>query len=128
MHRVRTTISVDPEIHEIFKRMAEVSGSSVSRCMGDWLASTSEGAELVTHRMEGIKRSPLDALIELRKDFSSIVDKADVALAEIKKKAAPGQQALRSSPAGQVQPASRAPSSNTGLKSPTKGRGKGGNS
>ena len=49
--RIRTTISIPQDVYEVFKQMADVSGTSVSRCMGDWLKETSDGAQLVTDRL-----------------------------------------------------------------------------
>lgn len=40
--RIRLTISVEPEVHAIFSKMAEASGMSLGKCMGDWLADTAE--------------------------------------------------------------------------------------
>jgi hypothetical protein len=64
--RVRTTISLPPEIHAVFKRMSDASGISVSRCMGDWLADTGDAAEMITTQLEKARRSPMQALREMR--------------------------------------------------------------
>ena len=37
---IRVTVPVSKEVQEVFKRIAEASGSSVGRSMGDWLADT----------------------------------------------------------------------------------------
>lgn len=64
--RVRTTISLPPEIHAVFKRMSDASGMSVSRCMGDWLADTGDAAEMITTQLEKARRSPMQALKDMR--------------------------------------------------------------
>lgn len=64
--RIRTTISLSPEAHDVFKRMAEAGNLSTSRCMGDWLADTMEAAEMLTLRMEEAKREPMRVIKELR--------------------------------------------------------------
>ena len=64
--RIRTTISIDPDIHAIFVRMAEASGTSVSRCMGNWLADTADGAQFVANRMQELRKSPKAAMHELK--------------------------------------------------------------
>ena len=45
---IRLTITVTPEVHAAFSRMAEASSMSLGRCMGEWLADTVEGVEFVT--------------------------------------------------------------------------------
>ena len=64
MDRIRTTISLDPEVYEVFRQMAETAGVSVSRCMGDWLADTVEVAQLATQKLVSIRRSPERAMAE----------------------------------------------------------------
>lgn len=123
--RVRTTISLDPETYEAFKQMAEAEGVSVSRCMGNWLGSTVDGARFVTERIKGIKRSPLEVMETFRGDMAAAAVYAEEQIELLKKQ---GYQPV----AGAVArlPADirglDAPSSNTGLKSPARGRTKGG--
>ena len=64
--RIRLTISVTPEAHEIFSRMAVSMGVSLGRCMGDWLSDTSEGAQFVAQKVEDAKRSPMTVMRELQ--------------------------------------------------------------
>lgn len=90
-NRVRTTISLTPEVHEVFKRMAEAGNMSISVAMGDWLADTVDAAELITVKMEEAKRAPMLVMKELQAVFAG----ASAHIAE-----------------------GVAPSSNTGLKSP----------
>lgn len=56
MSRIRLTISVDQQVHDVFARMSAASGLSLSRVMGDWLADTSEGAQFVAGKMEALRR------------------------------------------------------------------------
>ncbi len=64
--RIRTTISLDPEVHAIFVTMAEAAGTSVSRCMGDWLADTAEGAQFVSMKMQEARRAPKTVMREMQ--------------------------------------------------------------
>jgi len=89
-NRVRTTISLTPEVHAVFKRMAEAGNTSISVAMGDWLGNTCEAAELITVKMEEAKRAPMLVMKELQAVFAD----ASAYAAEV-----------------------AAPSSNTGLKS-----------
>jgi hypothetical protein len=64
--RVRTTISLTPEAHAIFKRMADAANMSLARCMGDWLADTSEAALLITVKIEEARKAPLAVMREMQ--------------------------------------------------------------
>jgi len=117
--RVRTTISLDSEVYEIFKRMADISDVSISRCMGNWLAETADGAQFVTQKMVEVRKAPMDAMREfhLFADTSDDVVRSVVARAKEKGQTGPRAAAQRAARAGA---GPSAPSSNTGLKSPAK--------
>lgn len=113
--RIRLTISVTSEVHEVFTRMAEVSGVSLSKCMGDWLADTVEGAQFVTHKVQEAKKAPRRVMREMHafaQGLASEVGEAAEALRRPGERSATGRRS-----AG-------APSSNTGLNPPGKGRRK----
>lgn len=115
--RIRTTISVDREVHEIFKRMAEAAGMSVSRMMGEWLADTADGAQFVAQKMIEARQSPTVLMREMQAFAKGMNDEVDKTIEHMRKGVAGG---LRSgSPAALSASVKRkAPSSNTGLKSP----------
>ena len=115
--RIRTTISLDREVHEIFKRMAEAAGMSVSRMMGEWLADTADGAQFVAQKMIDARKSPMLVMREMQAYAKGINDEVDKTIDQIRKGAAGGTRSgslATPSAAGKKQ----APSSNTGLKSP----------
>jgi predicted transcriptional regulator len=120
--RIRTTISLDPEVHEIFKRMAEASGMSVSRCMGEWLADTAEGAQFVSLKMQEARQAPMSVMREfqaLAEGFSTDVNETMQTMRKVKV----GAVVSRSDPTRRTAATRKtAPSSNTGLKSPGKGK------
>lgn len=64
--RIRTTISIDSETYETFKQMAETANMSVSRCMGEWLADTVDGAMFVTQKMKEAKKAPMLVMREMQ--------------------------------------------------------------
>lgn len=115
--RIRTTISLTPEAHAIFKRMANAANMSTSRAMGEWLSDTSDAAEMIVLKMEDAKKAPMRVMREMQAMIAGMNDqvKADIVKVRRKGSGAAGlvhaSQTL-SSPLG-------APSSNTGLKSPT---------
>lgn len=118
--RIRTTISLPQDVYEIFKKMADVSGMSVSRCMGDWLRDTSDGAQLVSMKMQQVKQGSTDAIRDIHKVMEQGGDILDF-ISTI------NQEAARSGRARGLSGSSPAPSSNTGLKSTVgakPGRGK----
>lgn len=63
--RIRTTITVTEEVHQVFTSMATVSGQSISRCIGDWLESTADGAQFVTYKIKQAKHSPSEVMRDL---------------------------------------------------------------
>ena len=54
----RFSISVDPEVYEAFAHLAETSGVSLSRCIGDWLRDTAEAAQMTTLKVQDVRRQP----------------------------------------------------------------------
>jgi hypothetical protein len=63
--RVRLTISVTPEVHDTFLLLAEASGTSISRAMGDWLDDTRDGAAFMAETVRKAREAPRVAAREL---------------------------------------------------------------
>lgn len=127
--RIRTTISLDPEVYAIFVTMAEAVGTSVSRCMGDWLADTAEGAQFVAIKMQEARRAPKKVMREMQAMSLGLVEVEEQVRAIREKSLAGTRQTraeLRLAGAGQAVAAAKPPSSPTGVKSPSKGKGQGG--
>lgn len=55
---IRVTVPVTPEVQEVFKRLSAVSGVSMGKAMGDWLADTSEGAVAMADLMDKARQQP----------------------------------------------------------------------
>ena len=109
--RIRTTISLDPEALEIFKRMAEAGNMSVSRCMGDWLTDTADAAQMITLKMEEAKVAPMRVLREMRALVAGMDGVVDDAEREVRGRRAEG----RASGTGRGGAVPNPPSSNTGV-------------
>lgn len=128
--RIRTTISLDPEVHAIFVTMAEASGTSISRCMGDWLADTAEGAQFVAGKMLEARRAPKTVMREMQAMARCLVEEVDAQVEAIRKKSLSDGRAARAEPrraaGGRALGAVEPPSSPTGVKSPGKGKSQGG--
>lgn len=82
---VRLTITVSPEVHEAFTRMSEVSGVPVGRCMGEWLADTLEGVQMITSQLERARQAPRLVVAEMRQMALGAADMADEVLADLRK-------------------------------------------
>lgn len=119
--RIRTTISVPQDVYEVFKQMADVSGTSVSRCMGDWLAETAEGAQHVSTQLQRAREQSLKGLQELHAALKNGESMDTLSTEEAARQAV--RRASDARPAG-----APTPYSNTGLKSPTAGKKRGGKS
>lgn len=119
--RIRTTISLDPEVYAIFVAMAESSGLSVSRCMGDWLADTAEGAQFVAMKMREARNAPKTVMREMQATVHGLAESLNEQAEEMRRRERQGRAAAVSGAA----PAALPPLSPTGVKSPTKGKRKG---
>lgn len=117
--RIRTTISVPQDVYEVFKQMAEASGVSVSRCMGDWLGETVEGAQHVSMQLQRARELSKKGIKQLHAALKSGESMDEFAT----------EKAARTDGASPAQPARTPPPtpySNTGLKSPTGHKSRGG--
>lgn len=126
--RIRLTITVTPEVHATFTRIAEAGGMSLGRTMGEWLADTVEGAQFVAAQMEKAKKAPVTVMREMQAMLHGAQGEAALMLDGFRKDRAAGTspQAER----GGV-PAARsavAPSSNTGRKATRTDKFRGGKS
>lgn len=114
--RIRLTITITPEVHELFSRMSEAGGISLGRCIGDWLENTSEGAEFVANEVRKVKDLPKKVL----EDIGALSRGMDrIVTAEARRSLPPDLAASARSGGGRQ----KAPSSNTGLNPPAKSRG-----
>jgi hypothetical protein len=111
--RIRLTITVSPEVHEVFGRMAEASGMSLGKCMGDWLGDTIEGAQFVAMKMEEARKAPRVVMREMQAFTRALVTEVDLQADQLR---GSGTRAVPGARAGAAFP----PSSNTGGKPPRK--------
>lgn len=113
---VRLTISVTPEVHQTFQRMAKATGLSISRAMGEWLGDTIEAAEFMTSKVEEARSAPALVLREMQAFARGAADECESVIENLRKK---GEETRRVAVAkrgrGAVPPPSP-PSGNTGGK------------
>ena len=82
---IRTTVPIEPETYEAFKRMSEVSGVSMGRAIGSWLEETKDAALMIALKMEQAKREPARVLRELELMTAGAITIADEALTSYRK-------------------------------------------
>lgn len=116
--RIRTTISLSPEVLEIFKRMADAGNMSVSRCMGDWLTDTADAAQMITLKMEEAKKAPMRVVREMRGLLAGLTDTVNEAEESVRKARREAREDGAAAPSNGPTAASsdaEPPSSNTGV-------------
>lgn len=118
--RIRLTITVTPDVHQVFTTMAEAAGTSLGRAMGDWLADTSEAAQLIASKMAEAKQAPKTVLREMQ----AMLLGAQQEIHDLQVAARKSGRGGLSGVADQPDRAGHPPSSNTGGKATHKGGGK----
>lgn len=81
--QVRLTITVTPEVHAAFRRLADAGSMSISRAMGDWLADTLEAAELMASKMEEARAAPKRVIREMHAYALGLADETGAMLNQI---------------------------------------------
>lgn len=93
--RVRLTISIQPEVLEVFRQMAAVSGLSVGRTIGDWCGDTVEGAQMISKKMAEAREAPARVMREFHQMALGIVDEVRVVQDQVRVAQAKGKKAGR---------------------------------
>lgn len=81
---IRLTITVRPEVHAIFKRLADSTNDSLSKAMGDWLAETSPAAELMATKMHEAREEPKRVMREMHAYALGLTDVTSEMLERVK--------------------------------------------
>jgi hypothetical protein len=91
-NRIRLTISVSPETHVIFQRMADATGMSLGMTMGEWLDDTSEGAAMLAQKLEQARQSPKLVIREMQAVLVGMQDEMTGLMADLRsgKRVPPG--------------------------------------
>ena len=106
---VRLSITVTPEVHAAFRRLADASGMSMGKAMGEWLGDTLEAVEFMAEKMEQARAAPRLVMQEMHAYALGLADETKQVLEQVRKR---GQ---RGEPASGVAPFPHAPPScNTG--------------
>lgn len=123
--RIRLTISVTPEVHAAFQRLAAAGGRSVGRSMGDWLGDTLDAVEFMAEKLEQARQAPRLVAQEMHAYALGLADETSKVLEGLRGRggaSGPAQPARSSHPRAGVSP----PVSNTGGKGQPQRRTRGG--
>lgn len=124
---VRLTITVTPEVHQVFTRFAKAASMPVGRAMGEWLGDTIEAAEFTAAKMEQARAAPALVARELHSYALGLMDETSTYIEKMRldgEASRAARHAQRAARAGSL--ASIPPSSNTGGKGVGKTKGHGG--
>ena len=64
--------------------MADISGMSIGRCMGEWMQDTLEGVEFITGQLAKAREAPRQVAMEMRQYALGALDQADELLADLR--------------------------------------------
>jgi len=82
---IRLTISVTPEVHAGFERLAAASGMSMSKCMGEWLGDTLEAVEYTASMVEKARLAPKMVMREVHAYALGLADETGAILGSLRK-------------------------------------------
>ena len=81
---IRLTITVSPEVHAAFTRMATAASMPIGRAMGEWLSDTLEGVEFVTAQLIKAREAPRQVVKEMRQNALGLVDEMDQLMTDLR--------------------------------------------
>ena len=83
---VRLSITVTPEVHAAFRRLADASGMSMGKAMGEWLGDTLEAVEFMAEKMEQARAAPRLVMQEMHAYALGLADETQQVLQQVKKR------------------------------------------
>lgn len=116
---IRLTITVTPEVHAVYQRLAASTGASLGKTMGEWLETTIEGAQYMAGKMEQARAQPGLVMREIHAYALGVADETGALVEKMRQKGRDDRSALARDARG-GRPAPIPPSSNTGGKPPEK--------
>lgn len=104
--RIRLTISVTPEVHRVFARLAAGTSTSIGRTMGDWLGDTLDAAAYTANLVEEARAAPRQVAMQLHAYAQGMTEETAELLAKVRRERHPVPAAQRPVPgsAGVVPP------------------------
>ena len=101
---VRLTITVTPEVHAAFRRLADASGMSMGKAMGEWLGDTLEAVEFMAEKMEQARAAPRLVMQEMHAYALGLADETKQVLEQVRKRGQRGEPASGAAPAPPMPP------------------------
>lgn len=83
---IRLSITVTPEVHSAFRRLADASGMSMGKAMGEWLGDTLEAIEFMAEKMEQARAAPRLVMQEMHAYALGLADETQQVLQQVKKR------------------------------------------
>lgn len=114
--QVRLTISVSPEVHAAFSRLAQAGSMSLSRAMGDWLEDTVDAATYTATMMEKARAAPKMVMREVHAYALGLADETGDLMASITQKGRASAVAAEKAHAAAAAQGAAPPVGNTGGK------------
>lgn len=96
--RIRLTISVTPEVHEVFSRLASGTSVSIGRTMGDWLGDTIDAAAHTANLVEQARAAPRQVAMQLHAYAQGMAVETGVLLSKVRRSAGQMPDAQRPAP------------------------------
>ena len=121
---VRLTISVTPQVHATFQRLAKGSGVSISKAMGEWLGDTIEAAEFMAEKIEQARAAPRIVMQEMHAYALGLSDETGAVVERMRQKGRAERAGALGSDAAPPAQLRVPPSGNTGGKGTKAGTGK----
>lgn len=84
--RVRLTITVTPEVHAAFTRLADASNMSLGRAMGEWLEDTMDAAMHAATLLEKARAAPKQVMAQVHAYALGLADETGAILEQVREK------------------------------------------
>ena len=117
---IRLKITVTPEVHAVYQRLAESTGTSLGKTMGEWLESTIEGAEYMAGKMQEARTAPQRVMREIHAYAQGVADETGSLVEKMREQGRVDRASSRRTVGAPLSP----PSGNTGGKGPRTNTGK----
>ena len=116
--KIRLTISVTPEVHAVFSRLAKAGNMSIGGAMGEWMGDTLEGVEYLASTMERARAAPNLVMKEIHAYALGLADETGQLMRDLAEKGRNARAAGASVVATPLGGSPYPPSCNTGGKVP----------
>lgn len=92
---IRLTITVTPKVHAAFSKLAEASGMSLGRAMGEWLEDTLEAVVYTAELVQKARAAPKMVMREVHAYALGLADETGALMAKLR---AEGRQPAAGAP------------------------------